>query len=439
MSNALDNWRWRNPLPQGNPIDGVAFGAGIFVAVTRARTIMTSSDGVVWDLSNVEAKLSRVHYLNGTFVAVGSYGAILTSPTGAAGTWTSAVSGTSHAFLDVAYGNNLFVAVGQCGAISTSPDAAAWTAGGSGIAAIDQEELYAITFGHGIFVAVGTHGTILTSPDGYTWTNRSLGGDDGITGVACNAAGFVAVRNDGTIWNSTDGTTWNVSTLNPTSHPMRVDFVGGEFVAVGCVSHEGTQDAAIWSSGDGHNWGVAVLPGNDDLFGSAYGNGVYMAVGSNGTILTSTDGSNWTKRNSDSSYFLNGAAYGAGTVVVTGDHTGKYGVSERPVLLTSSDFQNWTPANVWIETPLQGVLYSGSETVPGIFVAVGNWAILTSSDGTSWNITPAQGAFNAVAHGNGIFAVVGLNGVIVRSQGGVTWTAASSGFQGWLSATTARS
>lgn len=58
-------------------------------------------------------------YRNGTFVAVGWNGAILTSPDGVS--WTQQTSGTGNSLYGVAYGNGTFVAVGAYGAILTSP------------------------------------------------------------------------------------------------------------------------------------------------------------------------------------------------------------------------------------------------------------------------------------------------------------------------------
>ena len=37
-------WQWRNPTPQGNDYNGVAYGNGRFVAVGNAGTITTSTD-----------------------------------------------------------------------------------------------------------------------------------------------------------------------------------------------------------------------------------------------------------------------------------------------------------------------------------------------------------------------------------------------------------
>ena len=58
------------------------------------------------------------------------------------------------------YGNGTFVAVGVGGTILTSPDGVNWTAQNSGT----NNHLRGVTYGNGTFVAVGLGGTILTSP-----------------------------------------------------------------------------------------------------------------------------------------------------------------------------------------------------------------------------------------------------------------------------------
>jgi hypothetical protein len=49
-----------------------------------------------------------------------------------------------------------------------------------------------------------------------------------------------------------------------------------------------------------------------------YGNGLFVAVGEDGTILTSPDGVTWTQRTSGTSNWLNGVAYGNGLFVAVG-------------------------------------------------------------------------------------------------------------------------
>jgi hypothetical protein len=50
-----------------------------------------------------------------------------------------------------------------------------------------------------------------------------------------------------------------------------------------------------------------------------YGNGLFVAVGKGGTILTSPDGVNWTARTSGTRNDLYGVTYGNGTFVAVGD------------------------------------------------------------------------------------------------------------------------
>src|SRR4029453_6899100 len=62
-------------------LTSVAFGEGTFVAVGASGAILTSIDGVRWthrDLGTID-NLEAVTHGKGTFVAVGPYGAIVQS------------------------------------------------------------------------------------------------------------------------------------------------------------------------------------------------------------------------------------------------------------------------------------------------------------------------------------------------------------------------
>src|SRR4030042_6803274 len=81
-----DTWYWSNPQPQGNALSEIAFGNGTFVAAGSAGTILTSANGAAWTIqtSPVTEDLSGIVFGNGTFVAVGAGGKILTSANGSA-------------------------------------------------------------------------------------------------------------------------------------------------------------------------------------------------------------------------------------------------------------------------------------------------------------------------------------------------------------------
>ena len=152
------------------------------------------SDASQWTVRS--APLYDVTYGNGTFVAVGNSGAILTSPDGVS--WTVRHPGIGDHLRGVTYGNGTFVVVGNSGAILTSPDGVSWTVQGSGT----WNVLYAVTYGNGTFVAVGEGGTLLTSPDGVNWTAQDSGTGNDLTGVTYGGGTFVAVGRYGTLLTS---------------------------------------------------------------------------------------------------------------------------------------------------------------------------------------------------------------------------------------------
>jgi hypothetical protein len=185
----------------------VAYGNGTFVAVGNGGTILTSPDGVSWTqrTSGTSNSLSGVTYRNGTFVAVGLGGTILTSPDGV--TWTQRTSGTRNWLSGVTYGNGPSWRWGD-GPILTSPDGVNWTAraNGDGQQALGRglrqrhDSLRGVAYGNGTFV--GTGGTILTSPDGVNWTVRASG----------TATGSSA-------WPTATASSWRWGTTAPSSPP----------------------------------------------------------------------------------------------------------------------------------------------------------------------------------------------------------------------------
>ena len=57
---------------------------------------------------------------------------------------------------------------------------------------------------------------------------------------------------------------------------------------------------------------------SNNLIGVTYGNGLFVAVGTSGTILTSPDGVTWTQRTSGTDDTLRGVTHGNGTFVAVG-------------------------------------------------------------------------------------------------------------------------
>ena len=415
----LDEWQWRNPLPQGNTLSGVVYGSNTFVAVGGYGTILTSPDGETWTIktTGISSKLNGVTYGNNTFVAVGGYGTILTSPDGE--TWTSRISGTSNWLGGVTYVNNTFVAVGKGGIVLTSPDGETWTSRISGT----SQDLYGVTYGNNTFVAVGDGGIILTSPDGETWTSRSSGTTWELRGVTYGNNTFAAVGYDGAILTSPDGVTWTSRTSDTSYMLWGVNYSNNTFIAVGWLG-------TILTSSDGETWTRRTSGTFKDLFGFTYGNNTYVAVGEGGIILASPDGETWTNRTSGTSdKFLEGVTYGNNTFVAVG---------KTATILTSPDGETWTDRTSVFSNILNGVTY-----VNNTFVAVGD-TILTSPDGVTWTSRTSGSSdwledywLEDVTYGNNIFVAVGWNfseftGIILTSPDGETWTRRTPGTSNML-------
>jgi hypothetical protein len=100
----------------------------------------------------------------------------------------------------------------------------------------------------------------------------------------------------------------------------------------------------------------------------AFGNGIFVAVGDGGTIVTSTDGMSWTPEVSGSSELLFNVAFGDGTFVVVGG-------SQQGVIFTSTDGVNWTKRNSGTSASLSNVAYAN-----GTFIAVGAGGTIVQSD-----------------------------------------------------------
>lgn len=161
------------------------------------------------------------------------------------------------------------------------------------------------------------------------------------------------------------------------------------------------------------------LPQGNPLRSIAFENGLYVAVGDLGTILTSPDGTNWVRQTSGTTSGLRDCAYGGGKWVAVGD---------LGTVLTSPDARVWTSQYPGTFFSLNAVIYGN-----GQFVAVGEaMTILTSSDAISWtsrssgplslfDVICAEGVYVAVG-GNRGSANTPASGIIISSADAVGWT-----------------
>jgi hypothetical protein len=301
-TNPLDIWHSRNPLPQGNTLNGVTYGNGIFVAVGQLGTLMTSHDGLEWQISTsgVDNNLSAVAFGNGMFAAIGNNGIILLSSDGV--NWTSGISGTDNDLYDVTFGTGVFVVVGG-DKILTSPDGVEWTT----ITLADTSfSVSYVTYGNGIFIAVGVD-TLISSTDGLHWSGSNIQqnpldplSSESYAGVAYANGIFYLVNHHGSVYADHDSVTLSIDGVDwePTNVECAdaVAYGNGIFVIVndGCPFRYRSDfynppHSNILTSSDGKVWSNIANPLEDGVFlkDVTYGDGIFVAVGSNGVIFTS--------------------------------------------------------------------------------------------------------------------------------------------------------
>lgn len=430
--------------------DGTRFFA-VGSQVPSGALVLSSTDGENWaDVSpagGVPETLFGIAYNGSRYVAVGDGGVILHSQGGVA--WNSLYWPGISAFYDVMHDGSRFHAVGKNttgnGILRSSNDGATWEYRNIGAVAPLNKVIRA---GSG-YLALGNTGTVITSPDGGdVWTKRSsqcegslraavvtgsritvasswgamLVSSDGIdwttishalpappvvscAGIAAGIETYVDGRyfsvRGGDVYSSTDAMTWeHISTLGA-NLPVAMAYGNGRFVAVG---------DGIISSTAGVNWTAGYDTGVQ-LESVAFGGGMFVAVGRNGTIVTSGDGLSWTARNSGSTSSLGAVAYGGAQWVVLG------GVGE---LLTSADGMTWTQRDSGTSASLNDVVYDDTR-----WLAVGfSGTIVSSLDGINWAEQRIGDGENlkGIAYDGARRVVVGNSGTIFDSLDGMNWT-----------------
>lgn len=268
----------------------------------------------------------------------------------------------------VVWTGSLFVAVasaqGGQGLIFISRDGVTWSLRSSG-----TPSLRGILWSGSEILAVGAGGTIVTSPDGYRWNAQVSGVGTPLNAAAWSGTEFRVVGDGGVMLVSPDGVSWSPRVSKTAVNLNGIVWSGAKYVLVGdggtilTVLLSGTPTARV--SGTAQNL---------EAVGAA-ANGRIVAVGAQGTILTSTDGINWIVRNSGTNASLRGVVSSDTQIVVVG--TGGR-------ILTSTNGTNWAVQQSRTAMDLDGIAWSG-----GLFAAVGeSGTIDTSPDGTIWTLVP---------------------------------------------------
>lgn len=267
-----------------------------YVATGDRGTVMTSADGVNWELELVPdaATNSVLLGVGGTtngLVAAGSGGRILFSP----GIATSVVS------------TNVIAGVTNFATNTSSTLAIDWVAATTPT----TNDLQAIAVRSGRWVVGGASGTVLTSGDGTNWAAQASGSPAFLSGGAVLGSLFVLTGDRGTILTSSDGTNWFPQSSGTTNWVYRVRALNDRLVAVG-------EGGVILTSTNGTNWS-SLTSGTTRLLNAVdYLGDSYYAVGVQGTVLQSGNLTTWTNLGTLTTKSLYGVAGTSNQIVAVG-------------------------------------------------------------------------------------------------------------------------
>ena len=304
------------------------------------------------------------------------------------------------------------------GALSVSPIRAAhpleeWgqrTAPGTGYG------LNAVAFGNGIFMAVGGNGTTLISADGVNWTNSSPGNYGELRNVHFLNGEFNVVGNTNRLLRSADGVNWTAFTLPPGNY-WDVAYGNNVYLVVGSGQTFASTDSVNWRDAAPR---INVFPQGDVavrvgcvVFGAGefVAMPLYVNYPAEQGFFHSTNGTNWT--------FTSGP-YNAGVPNVQPSDMiyadGLFLIASRAPrgIYSSSNGVSWTGASAGNGFGTPGAIAYGA----GYFVVAQNpppdGGVFSSTNAITWQrragLDPSSAVPTGVAFGNGTFVVVGING-----------------------------
>jgi len=235
-------WTAGGTMITGNGAINLAYGNGVWVGVRPGGTLAcSSSDGNTWTAQTmpVSAWWRGVAYGAGLFVAVpdgaGTSGVATTiyatSPDGV--TWTQRAFSTAAIWSAISFANGRFVAVS--GGFN-SDNHAAWSTDGltwTHVTLPSSQRWQSLAYGNGIWISTSlTTGTAYaSSPDGNTWTARVCTSGLWTCGFGGDKFVLLGFGNTGAQW-SPDGINWTVVS-KPSFSCFSVDYspASGNFVA----------------------------------------------------------------------------------------------------------------------------------------------------------------------------------------------------------------
>ncbi|MBL9166359.1 MAG: hypothetical protein JNN07_01320 [Verrucomicrobiales bacterium] len=482
--------RWSNPKPHGNQVFGLTYSDALQrgLQVTERGLIYYSDDLVTWIPRETGTNLALRAALflpTGRAVLVGESGSVyysdnLNGPQSIQpGTH---LDGPTEDWLEgVAASPQQIVAVGDAGAIYTSNDGVRWKRQSTPF----STWLTGVAHGPAGFVAVGQQGTVLQSQQGTNWVSRSVGTKDWL-GITYGGGRYLAVGRAGTIGSSSNGINWSLESSGRTndlwtasanassrlvggSFDLLISETNGPWVDQFILSNYPAPAGTYYASMARSNYFLAagrsglMVEGYQPLAGFPYSwletseslrpwlwsatrlNDLYVAVGQNGTLLTSSEGVDWTLElapRSVTNVTLLGVGGDSNLLVAVGT---KGSIIRSPNLLTNLPSQSGNGTNL---SSTFGVIWLESENKPttnqlqgitaghGLYVAVGDQGeIVVSSNGSLWtrrNPVNANLLSSVTTTPDGFIACGQKGTLIAGGANGLGWRRITSPTTAWL-------
>lgn len=144
----------------------------------------------------------------------------------------------------------------------------------------------------------GTHNvtkTVTVTDPLDTWTTGTVGSNVGLQDLVYGKGRFITSEAWGDdVFTSWDGDTWTRVDRLPDMDHVRFAYGADVFVAAGTRNSDSTKAHVCWSN-DGRLWhSVDHLPSVPPVKAITYGNGRFLALGEDGSLLSSTDGRTWS-------------------------------------------------------------------------------------------------------------------------------------------------
>ncbi len=218
----------------------------------------------------------------------------------------------------------------------------------------------------GTFAAVGAGGAIYTSSDGISWVNQPA--PAGFNSDLYAVTGFSAFA--------------NVMSEYPVTWPML-------WVAVGKGgSSLYSTDGINWQLGGSTSNAQPYFTTNQNLNAITQANGLFLAVGDQGTIMLTMNGHDWYQESSQTTQNLRGVSHGIFYAAV----------GDNGTLLTSPDGSVWTP-QTQVASMTSSNLRQVAVSTGGLIVAVGDGGTILNStnNGFNWNMQILSGKPNLIS------------------------------------------